>query len=275
MADRVAPAHAFDGVADRYDETFTNRQLGRWLRDVVWRELDAAFSPGDTVLDLGCGTGEDACHLAQTGVAVVATDASTVMLDVARSKALRGGVDDRITLTRLDLMSVNDATDLTWLFHGRSFDGAHSNFGPLNCVPDRRPLARALGAAIKPGGTLIAVVMGPVCPWEIGWYLLHGHPRTSGRRFRRGVHSRVGNEDIRVWYPSPRRLRSELRPEFAHVRTIGVGIFLPPSDLGRLVARAPGLSRWANGLDERWRGRFPWTWLNDHYLTVFRRRDGV
>lgn len=273
MAEPAVVTHAFDEVAPRYDATFTDGTLGRWLRNVVWSEMSCAYASGDTVLDLGCGTGEDACHLAGRGVNVIATDASGAMLEVTAAKARRYGADGRVTLHRLDLLSSYIETDLTSLTSGRMIDGAYSDFGPLNCVPDRAPLARALAKVIKPGGTVIAVVMSPLCPWEAGWYLVHAHPRTAVRRLRHGVHSVVGGREFRVWYPSPRRLRREFDPHFAHVKTVGVGVILPPSDLGHVVSHAPGLFNRLNAMDDRIRGTLPGQWLNDHYLSVFRRRD--
>ena len=268
-------AHPFDAVAPRYDRDFTDQRLGAWLREVVWREMAASFHPGDVVLDLGCGTGEDACHLAEKDIEVTAIDASCRMLEKAQAKAKQRGVVDRVRFAQLDLRKVTSAADLTEVTGIEVIDGAYADFGPLNCLADRRPLAAALARVVRPRGTIIAVVMGPFCPWEFGWYLLHGHPRTAIRRFRRGVRSEIGDGGLRVWYPTPRRLRSEFHPHFAHVKTIGVGVFLPPSDLSRLVDRAPNLFAALNALDERAREHLPWTLLNDHYLSVFRRRDEV
>ncbi len=273
MDDQLAVAHPFDAVAPRYDRDFTDQRLGAWLRQVVWREMDRSFHPGDVLLDLGCGTGEDACHLAEKEIEVTAIDASREMLAKAQAKAKQRGVTDRMRLAQLDLRKVTTAADLTAITGAGTIDGAYADFGPLNCLADRRPLAAALAGVVRPGGTVIAVMMGPLCPWEFSWYLLHGHPRTATRRFRRGVRSEIGDGELRVWYPTPRRLRSEFHPHFAHVKTIGIGVFLPPSDLGRLVDNAPNLFTVLNELDERAREHVPWTWLNDHYLSVFRRRD--
>ncbi|HVX29952.1 MAG TPA: hypothetical protein VHA53_05690, partial [Nitrolancea sp.] len=60
--------------------------------------------------------------------------------------------------------------------------------------------------------------------------------------------------------------------DFEHVKTVGVGIALPPSDLGHLIPKAPGLFAAVSRLDERLRAHRPFTWINDHYLVVFRRR---
>lgn len=267
-----ARPHAFDGVAPRYDAAFTDQQLGVWLREIVWRELDCAFATGDTALDLGCGTGADARHLAERGVQVIATDASTGMLDVARHRAELAGLADRISFYRLDLRDVGAIGLPTALTDSEPLAGAYSDFGPLNCLPDRRALATTLARVIRPGGSFVAVVMGSLCPWETFWYAFHGHPRTAIRRFRSGVRSQVGDGIVRVWYPSPRRLRAEFAPVFEHVRTIGVGITLPPSNLGHLIPKAPRLFAATNALDERLRRHRPFNWLNDHYMIVFRRR---
>lgn len=270
MAD--ARPHAFDRVALRYDASFTDQQLGHWLRDVVWRELDHAFAVGDRVLDLGCGTGADARHLAERGVQVIATDASTGMLDVARQKAEMAGLTDHIAFDHLDLRDVSVNGSPTALTDSAPLAGAYSDFGPLNCLPERRTLAASLAHAIRPGGIFIAVVMGPLCPWEALWYALHAHPRTAIRRLRSGVRSQVGDGVVHVWYPSPRTLRAEFAAEFEHVKTLGIGITLPPSDLGHLIQKAPRLFAAAKALDDHLRAHRPFTWLNDHYLVVFRRR---
>jgi hypothetical protein len=117
------------------------------------------------------------------------------------------------------------------------------------------------------------VVMGPLCPWEIGWHLAHGRVRDALRRLRAGAPAHVGDgATVRVWYPTPRRLRSELAPYFRHLETAGVGALLPPSYLHRMVERRPALFATLALLERRAAGRFPWTWLNDHYLSIFERR---
>ncbi|HET7034462.1 MAG TPA: methyltransferase domain-containing protein [Thermomicrobiaceae bacterium] len=265
MAERAV--HAFDGVAGRYDADFSRQQLGRWLRAAVWRVLGDAVAPGQQALDLGCGTGEDALWLAGRGVQVTALDASAGMLAVAREKAQSAALMDRISFAQADLNELPAAH----LPEG-GFDGAYADFGPLNCVADRPALGAELARLIRPGGRLVAVVMGPLCPWEVAWYIAHGHPRTAARRLRRRVRSRVGGGEITVDYPSPRRLRAEFAPGFQQIALVGLGTLLPPSDLGHLVGHAPRLFAALNGADERLRSRFPFTWLNDHYVAVFERR---
>jgi SAM-dependent methyltransferase len=285
---QAASSTGFDAAAAAYDEAFTHRRLGRWLREAVWARLGVVFAPGDRVLDLGCGTGEDAIWLAQRGVRVLATDAAPAMLAAARRKAASMGVDTagRITFAELDLASLTELEtrrqgdketgkerSLSPCLPVSGFDGAFSNFGPLNCLADRRPVAEALARWVRPGGVIVMVVMGPLCPWEIAWHLAHGAPRTALRRLRSGVVAHVGaGATVRVWYPSPRRLRAEFAPHFRHVETLGVGALLPPSELAHLADRLPRLFETLALLDRRFGRAFPWTWLNDHYLSVFERQ---
>ena len=66
--------HAFDELASTYDATFTDTIVGKALRETVWARLEQTFRSSRRVLELGCGTGEDAVRLASSGIRVVATD---------------------------------------------------------------------------------------------------------------------------------------------------------------------------------------------------------
>ncbi len=75
---------AFDPTAHAYDAEFTDQLLGKWLREQVW--IHTPFTAPMTMLELGCGTGEDARHFANMGISVLATDASGEMIAVAKQK---------------------------------------------------------------------------------------------------------------------------------------------------------------------------------------------
>ena len=261
---------AFDAVASAYDADFTDHRLGRLLRRQVRRHLEESFGGGSSVLDLGCGTGEDAVWLAQRDIRVTALDGSPAMLLQARAKAERAGTTDRITWHQVDLAAPE--LDLDPVGDGSSCDGALSNFGALNCVPDLHILAATLARRVKPGGRVVLVIMGPFCPWEIVGYLARGRFKNAFRRLRRQTSARVGEgEPIPVWYPSPRRVRRDFEPWFRPLRTVGVGVLLPPTDFRGVVDRWPRLFGGLAAVDQGIAGVFPATWLNDHHLTVFER----
>ena len=57
---------AFDSLAAKYDDLFTRSMIGRAQRGAVWDALIDTFEPGSHILELNCGTGEDALFLART-----------------------------------------------------------------------------------------------------------------------------------------------------------------------------------------------------------------
>ena len=146
----TAAATAFDRVADSYDELFTRTAIGRAQRKQVWKELLAAFPEGNRILELNCGTGEDARFLAKQGRSVVACDASAAMIAVA----LRHEVS-----TIQYLQTANE--DLGALCFERPFDGAFSNFSGLNCLADFRVVCPQSGKASEAGRSSVAVPLEP------------------------------------------------------------------------------------------------------------------
>lgn len=158
----MATAHfAFDALAADYDRQFTHSRIGTLMRQAVWRRLDLRFHPGQRVLELNCGTGEDAVHLGQRGVCVLATDRSPAMVERTRRKVAQAGLSTTVQVQQLALENLQ-ALDAP------PFDGALSNFGGLNCVADLAGVGRALGARLRAGALAFLCVMGPLVPWEWG-----------------------------------------------------------------------------------------------------------
>lgn len=263
---------AFDSFAGDYDETFTNSKLGRLLRPRVWEKLAWHFSSGQHVLELTCGTGEDATWLAKQGVRVTATDGSSEMVDVARAKAEAAGVADHVAVAQVSLQEI-----VTGCFHeaelkknsNEAFDGVFSNFGGLNTIGDWQPLAETVARLVKPGGKAVLVPMGPVCPWEIVWYLGHAQLKVALRRFGESASARIGEAVIPIWYPPAARLKRDFAPWFKHLYTESLGLLLPPSYLDHLVNRRPELFAKADRL-ERFLAPLAKGW-GDHYIIVFER----
>lgn len=256
---------AFDELAPAYDEHFTSSVLGRRMRDAVWRRLDACFAPGERILELGCGTGEDALRLARRGLEVVALDRSPAMVEAAREKLERAGLAERVRLLRL---SIED-----WCAEpaaaGGPFDGALSNFGALNCVGDLALTARALASSLRSGGCAVLVIMGPAVPWEWLWFLARGRPREAFRRLARGG---VAWRGLTVRYPAVGTVRREFRAAFDLRRVSALGAFLPPSYAEAWAARHPRLTSWLDRLERRAESWPPLPALADHCLFELERR---
>jgi SAM-dependent methyltransferase len=88
----MSTAALFERLAARYDELWTETAVGRAQRNAVWRVVDRLFGSGDCVLDIGCGTGEDAAHLGSRGVLVYGVDASPAMVARARARGVMAEV---------------------------------------------------------------------------------------------------------------------------------------------------------------------------------------
>ena len=224
--------HAFDDMAAAYDAVFTASALGRSLRALTWERLDAAFSGSGRVLEIGCGTGEDAVHLALRGIEVLATDPSPSMLRVAAEKAAQAGVTRRIEFRCVPLERLG--TELA----GRRFDGVWSNFGAVNCVPRLEATVAGLAALLEPGAPLAWVVMGKHVPWEWLWFLARGNARKA---FRRERHGGAVWRGMRIVYPTPAELARTLAPHFEPTYCRPLGFVLPPSYASGWLERRPRL----------------------------------
>jgi ubiquinone/menaquinone biosynthesis C-methylase UbiE len=260
----------FDSIAEEYDDIFSNSSIGRAQRASVWMETDRTFRPGERILEINCGTGIDALHMAGRGLEVLACDSAPAMIAVARARLDRSPVRRSLTLRCLPIEHIDR------LERDRPYDGIFSNFAGLNCVEDLSRVARDLAYLIKPGGKAILCMFGHVCLWEIAWYLARGKPRKAFRRLRRdGVVANVsGNSSVVVRYHTVASLERVFRPYFRLECWKGVGVAVPPSYLEAVAIRFPRLFQLAADID-RWIGRC-WVLrgLADHMVLTFERRNG-
>jgi SAM-dependent methyltransferase len=256
----------FDQLAATYDRDFSFTPLGRALRQTVQTVMAAAFTPGDRVLELNCGTGEDAIWLAQRGLQVTATDASAAMRDVVKRKVWAAGLEARIEVRHLDLAQPAFSAEQV------SFDGAFSNFGGLNCVSDLGPVCSLLAHVVRPGGRLLLVVMGRWCLWEIFWHLFHLKAKAAFRRWKRtGTTANLGPVTCSIWYHTTEKILKTLAPAFRCRDVRGIGVFLPPTYLQETFIGRPRLASRLLQLDRLLAGKTPFSRFGDHLLLDFER----
>ncbi len=153
----------FAGVAPRYD--LLNRVLSGWL-DVWWRRLATrrlGAGRGQRVLDLCCGTGDQAVSIARSGARVVAADFCLPMVALARGKT--EGLAPPPALATADALRLP--------FPSRTFDGATVSFGLRNVADLDRALAE-LTRVLVPGGRLVVLEFAlPRSPLVRGPYLFY------------------------------------------------------------------------------------------------------
>jgi SAM-dependent methyltransferase len=127
-----------------------------------WRQRAASLLgniAGKSLLDLGCGMGEETAYLAKLGANVTAIDISDVGVSITKSRAEKNGLADRVRAIRMGA----DPTD----FPADSFDLVHG-LGILHHVGLAAAL-KEVRRVLKPGGA--AVFLEPLGnnPWIERW----------------------------------------------------------------------------------------------------------
>lgn len=259
-------ARAFDAVAPAFDSRFGNWGSVAAQRRAVRAALLQTFPPRARILEVGGGTGEDAAFLAERGFDVLLTDPSPAMVSLARGKlAPLGGLAQIVAGEELETFAANYLAA-----GGGLFEGAFSNFAPLNCVVDLAPVARGLARLVRPGACAMLVVFGTLCPGEVLTELLRGRPHQALRRFMRGqATARLAKHDFPIVYHRRTALQRAFAPWFRLERRLGIGVSVPPSGAEPWISRHPHLLAAMEQFDRVASRRL--ALFGDHVLYQFRR----
>jgi len=257
---------AFDAVAPVFDQRF-----GAWLsvsaqRRAVRAVLMSEFPKPGHILELGGGTGEDAAFLAGAGYDVLLTDPSPTMVALAKDKLATFGARAEIATGE----ELEDFAERHLAAGGARFDGAFSNFAPLNCVADLGPVARGLASLLKPGAAAMLVLFGTFCPGEMVVETLRGRPHLALRRCKLGTApARLAKREFHVVYHRRVAMERAFAPWFVLEKRLGIGVTVPPSAAEPWISQQPCLLAAMEALD-RGLAR-PLAMLGDHVLYQFRR----
>lgn len=259
---------AFDSVAADYDGPRGNNEAIQEMRAEMWRWLDATFAPGSRLIDLGCGTGLDAVRMASLGHRVIATDWSPRMVERTHERAQAAGLAGSVEALPIG------AHELQRIAGQGTVDGAYSNLGPLNCVPDLDAVARECARLVKPGGALVFTVIGRLCPWEIAHYARQRRWARLKVRFARDTVA-VGMNQRTIWtrYYLPREFYRAFADQFELEHLRGLCVLAPPPYLTWVRERHPRWQERLWKLDRRVAGWPLVRAVGDHFLIVLRRRS--
>jgi len=221
----------FAGIADRYDLLNDLQSFGlhrRWKRQLV--EL-ARVKPGDTALDLCCGTGDVAFALARAGAEVTGLDFSEPMLQVARERSSQFEADGTANRTPANPQPAirhphfiqGDA--LRTPFADASFAVVSISYGLRN-LADFDAGLREMWRVTRPGARLLVLDFGRPdnALWRsiyFGW--LRCAVPVLGRVFCRNAPAYAYIHESLLHYPAQRGVEAKLRELGAvNLRTINL-----------------------------------------------------
>ncbi len=260
----------FDSAAQNYDQEFSHTLVGRAMRWRVWGFLErklALKGAQKTILELNCGTGEDAFYLCAMGHRMICTDLSSSMLAITNEK----------NNNHRELLSTHivDLADPNFDFINTKIDFVFSNFGGLNCLDQQqlKNLSSSLSQNLDSGAYFSAVVMPKYCLMESLYFLLKGNWRSIFRRNTdKALAVPVSDNMVATWYYSPMEFSHLFSNEFVLDDVRPIGIVLPPSYLNPFFEKHPLIFALAKRM-ENVLGRFAiFASVADHFIILLRKK---
>lgn len=135
--------------ADAYDDLYSDKDYNQECELIDRLLRSYGNNSVQSLLDLGCGTGNHALPLARRGYRVVAVDRSNEMLDLARQKAASQSLDGSLKYYQADIRDCP---------LDQIFDAALMMFAVLGYQLENRDVLAALRSArqhVRSGGILI------------------------------------------------------------------------------------------------------------------------
>lgn len=136
-----------DAVHDQWDREYRSPHSAAFFNDVLDRiGRFLPRDPGLPILDAGCGSGQNAIHLARRGHAVHAVDFAEPVLEAARRNVAEAGLAGRVRFGREDLLSLS--------FPDGAFPAVLC-WGVLMHIAEVEAALSELARVVAPGGVLI------------------------------------------------------------------------------------------------------------------------
>ena len=215
----------FAAIAGSYD---LNNHLHSLWQDQAWRRYAvraAGVRPGESVLDVACGTGDlTQAFAASPAAKVVGLDFTREMLDIARQKQTSRPTDQSGKMTYVE----GDAQHLP--FKDAEFDVVSIAFGIRNVAEPARAI-REFFRVLRPGGRVVVLEFDrprfPPVRWFNGFYCGWVMPRTATliSRDRSGAY-RYLPKSVGTFMPRPEMVKTLAQTGFANVtdKSLSLGI---------------------------------------------------
>jgi len=257
------PLESFNNYAKNYDDHFTFSLIGKAQREIVQNYLRSITDKERSILEINCGTGEDAVLLSREFKKVTCTDISEEMIKVCREKT-KELKNCRSLVSSIQELDKNIS---------EKYDIVFSDFGGINCLnkSDLKIFAVNTENLISNEGELIFVIMGRKCLWERMYFLWKSDRYKAYRRSdKQPILTNVGEAEFSTYYYSPEEIRN-IFSNFNIINKKAVGFFIPPSYLNPFFEKHRTFFSILRTLDKAVRGISYLSDYSDHYLIHLKR----
>ena len=258
-------SEAFSLQAPIFDELYENKTIIRYKRDRVRKHFFSFLPSSGSILELNCGTGNDAIFFANKGYCVHATD---VAFGMQKMLAIKQEVLKLSNLT-FEKCSFDHLENLN---NRGPYDAIFSNFAGLNCTSNVDKVLGSLEELVKPGGIITMVLMPRFSFWE-SLLLLRGKFRTATRRFLgpKVDNAKVEGNYFTCTYYSPGYITRKIPKSFHLMSLEGLCTFVPPPSIEQFPEKHPYLYRLLVKIESRLALAWPWRSIGDYYIITFKK----
>src|SRR5579871_1255964 len=217
-------ANAFSKQALIFDVIYSEDKIIQYKRDRVRNQVLKLLPANSSILELNCGTGEDAVFFTKLGHYVHATDISEGMQQALKEKIKKNNLEDSVSH---ELCSY---TDLENLNQKGPYDMIFSNFAGLNCSYELEKVLSSFDSLLKPGGVAVLVLLPKFCLWET-LLIAKGKLKTATRRWfsNKGRKAHIEGEFFKCWYYNPSYVKKRIKDNYEVLDIEGLCTIVPPS----------------------------------------------
>jgi ubiquinone/menaquinone biosynthesis C-methylase UbiE len=260
-------ASAFSAQADKFDQYYSGNKIIEYKRERVRAHLKKFINPGNFILELNSGTGQDAIWLAKQNCKVHATDISEGMLEIIKQKIKNEALENLIT------HEICSFTALENLRQKGPFDTIFSNFAGLNCTGDLDKVFASFSTLLKPKGIVTLVILPKFCLWEV-LLIFKGKFKTATRRLfsKNGRNARVEGHHFKCWYYRPSYIIKHLQKDFKLLSIEGLCTLVPPSYIENFAENHSRAYGFLKAKENRWKEKWPWKYVGDYYIISLQKK---
>lgn len=259
-------AEAFSLQSGYFDAQYESDKIIQYKRDRVRQHVLQYLQPGNRILELNAGTGNDAVFFAQKGFHVHATDISEGMQEQLAAKAGRAGLSGLISH---ELCSY---TSLDTLKQKGPYNYIFSNFAGLNCTGEIEKVLNSFDGLLVPGGFVTLVMLPGFCLWET-LLIFKGKFKTATRRFfsSKGRKAKIDGMPFTCWYYSPHDITRSLKNKFDLISLEGLCTIVPPSYIEHFAEKYPKAFSFLRKKEDKLKAKWPWRSVGDYFIITLQK----